>query len=83
MSEHEKRGWLDEPRNVDRLFWGLAIVCALLVVVELVFGRHAEFSWEGWPGFYGAFGFAVFVAVVLIGKRLRRFLRREEDYYDR
>ena len=83
MNDGEKRRLFDEPRNVDRLFWGLTAVCGALVVIELVVGRHAEFSWEGWPGFYGVFGFAIFFTVVLIGKRLRRFLRREEDYYDR
>jgi len=79
----ERRYWLDEPRNVDRLFWGLAVVCGLLVVVDFFLHRHAHFSFEEFPGFYGALGFVAFFLIVLAGRYLRRVLQRPEDYYDR
>ena len=44
--------------------------------------RHAYSAWEGFPNFYGFFGFAAFWVIVIIGKNLRRFLWRPEDYYD-
>jgi drug/metabolite transporter (DMT)-like permease len=79
----QRRYWLDEPRNVSRVFWGLAAVCALLVVLGLFVEHHAHFGWERWPGAYAVFGFVAFFAIVMAGKYLRLLLRRDEDYYDR
>jgi hypothetical protein len=44
--------------------------------------RHVYFGFDGWVNFYGFFGFAAFWCIVIIGKNLRRFLWRPEDYYD-
>jgi len=81
MTDEQKR-WLDQRRNIDRLYWGLIVVCVLLGVVDLLIHRHAAFTWEGFPNFYGFFGFAAFWCIVIIGKNLRRVLWRPEDYYD-
>ena len=80
--ENERKYWLDDPRNPNRLFWLLAIICALLIIVDLFLHRHAHFGWEGWPGVYGVIGFVAFFGIVLSGKYLRKVLRRDEDYYD-
>jgi hypothetical protein len=32
----EKKYWLDQRRNIDRLFWGLVIVCVILGLADLV-----------------------------------------------
>ena len=82
MSE-QRKGWFDDPRHIDQLFWGLAAVCGLLVVVDLFLKRHAHYHWEEVPGVYGAIGFVAFFAIVLAGRWLRRLLQRDEDYYDR
>ena len=74
--------WLDDPRNVTRLYWGLVVVCILLGVADLFVHRHVHFSWESFPNFYGFFGFAAFWCVVIAGKNLRKILWRPEDYYD-
>ncbi len=74
--------WLDDPRNVNRLYWGLVVVCVLLGVADLFVHRHVHFSWESFPNFYGFFGFAAFWCVVIAGKNLRKILWRPEDYYD-
>ena len=63
-------------------FWGLAAVCTALVVVEWFVHRHATYPWEGWPGFYAIFGFVAFAGIVLLGKQLRRVIRRDDDYYN-
>ena len=81
MSE-EKKYWLDQPGNVTRLYWGLVVVCVLLGTADFFIHRHAYSAWEGFPNFYGFFGFAAFWVIVIIGKNLRRFLWRPEDYYD-
>jgi uncharacterized membrane protein len=81
MSE-EKKYWLDQRRNIDRLYWGLVIVCVVLGLADLAVHRHDYFGFDGWFNFYGFFGFAAFWCIVIIGKNLRRFLWRPEDYYD-
>ena len=81
MSDGRKR-WLDEPRNVDRLFYGLVALCALLGLADLVAHRHAIAAWEGLPNFHGFFGFVAFWCIVIAGKHLRKLLWRPEDYYD-
>jgi len=78
----KKKYWLDNSRNVDRLYWGLVVVCVGLGVADLVVHRHVHFGWESFPNFYGFFGFAAFWCVVIAGKNLRKILWRPEDYYD-
>ena len=79
----ERRRWLDEPRNVTRLVWALGTICVLLLLADFFYDKHAHFTWEDWPFFFGLFGFAAFFFIVLLGKQLRRLLMRDEDYYDR
>ncbi len=80
--ENDRKYWLDDPRNVGRLFWLLAIVCGLLILIDLFLHRHTHFGWESLPGMYGIIGFAAFFGIVLAGKQLRKILKRDEDYYD-
>jgi hypothetical protein len=79
----EKRYWLDEPRNVDRVVWGLYGICALLLLIDVMVPKHGPFAIEHLFGFYGAFGFVACVGLVLAAKGLRVILMRPEDYYDR
>ncbi|MGW0733917.1 hypothetical protein [Streptomyces sp. NPDC002851] len=78
----EDRRWLDEPRNVTRLVYGLAVLCALALLADFFYTKHPHFSVERWPGFYALYGFTGSVALVLTAKGLRRWLRRDEDYYE-
>lgn len=82
MSDHDDRRWLDEPRNVTRLVWGLVVVCGALLLADLFYHKHVHFPWEEWFGIYAVFGFAAFFFIVLAGKHLRKLLMRDEDYYD-
>jgi hypothetical protein len=75
--------WLDDRRNVDRLVRGFYAVCALLIGIDVFVPKHGPYALEHWFGFYGWFGFAACVALVLIAKQLRRILMRPENYYDR
>lgn len=89
----EKRHVFDDPRNVRRVLLFLFTVCALVFALDLVdlvlpwLGfhelRHAERSWEGFPGFYAIYGFVACVLLVLAAKQMRKILMRDEDYYDR
>ena len=74
--------WLDEPRNVTRIVYGLAVGCLLAVAADLFYRKHPHFGFEGWVGFYAGYGFVGSLALVLLAKQLRRVLKRDEDYYE-
>ena len=81
-SKGEKRYWLDDLRNVDKIVYALYAICALLLVIDPLIHKHGPFAIEHWFGFYGIYGFVACVALVLAAKELRRILMRSEDYYD-
>ena len=81
-AEGEKRYWLDDLRNVDKIVYALYAICGVLLVVDPFIHKHGPFAIEHWLGFYGIFGFVACVALVLAAKQLRRILMRPEDYYD-
>ncbi|MEE2803423.1 MAG: hypothetical protein VYB37_03090 [Pseudomonadota bacterium] len=80
MNEQEPRS-KPKVRRSAVLRW-LVLVCVVLVLIEWIVHRHAIYPWESWPGFYALFGFVALGGIVLLGKQLRRFIRRDEDYYD-
>ena len=82
MKPERKRYWLDEPRNVTRLYRGLWAIGIVLVLLDLVVHRHAEAGFDDLFGFYGFYGFVACVALVLAAKGLRRLVMRPEDYDD-
>lgn len=78
----ERRYWLDEKRNVDKIYKALLVICAGLVIADLFYDKHAKYIVEDWFGFYGFYGFVGCVFLVLAAKQLRKLLMRSEDYYD-
>ena len=78
----EKPRWLDDFNNVKKLVWGFAAICALLFLADFFYDRHGGHPWEWVFGFYGIYGFAACVALVLGAKEMRKLLMRKEDYYD-
>lgn len=78
-----KKYWLDDKRNVRKIFWALVIVCALLFATDLFMHRHTEFGFQKIFGFFGLYGFFLSFILVLTSKELRKILMRDEDYYDR
>jgi len=82
MKQGEKRYWLDDPCNVDKVYYGLLVVCAISAITDLFYDKHGHFSWEGWFNFHGWYGFVCCFFLVLAAKQLRRVLMRKEDYYD-
>jgi hypothetical protein len=79
----ERTYWLDDPRHVDFIVWGVYAICALLLAASLLIEVHGPFAIEHLFGFYGFYGFISCVGLVLVAKGLRVFLKRPEDYYDR
>ncbi len=92
----EKPRYLDKPGNVNRLLWVFYAVCAGVVAVEFVrpLGGHGGDGAEEvhalaerassleFLGSFAVYGFIACVALVLMGKGLRRLTMRSEDFYD-
>lgn len=70
-------------RNVKRIVIGLYVVAVLLVLLDLLYGKHSHFPIEDVFGFYGFYGFVGCVTLVLLAKLLRKVVMRPENYYDR
>jgi hypothetical protein len=75
--------WIEQPKNVTRLYRGLWAVGLLLVAADFIVHRHAEVGFDDLFGFHGAYGFLACVGLVFAAKLLRRAVMRPEDFYDR
>lgn len=75
--------FFDKPQNVKRFLMGFYVFLIVLIVVDLFLTKHPFFPWEGYPFFYGAYGFVACVGLVLFAKYvLRPLVKRGENYYD-
>ena len=81
--DHTARGgkkyWLDDKRNVAKIFYALIGVNVLWLLADLLHHKHAEFeAWGGWAdggfGFYPVYGFVGAFLLVLAAKQMRRVL---------
>jgi hypothetical protein len=83
----DRTGWFDDPKRVRRVLYALYAACGALLLADVVLYAalhdHPHFDIERIPGFYAGFGFAAFVIIVMLGKQLRKLVKREEGYYDR
>ncbi|MFP6731631.1 MAG: hypothetical protein VCD50_15955 [Alphaproteobacteria bacterium] len=78
----EKKHLFDDPANVKRLLRAIYVICAVLVGLDLLFLRHGMHEWESMIGFYAIYGFVGCSALVLVAREMRKFLMRDEEYYD-
>lgn len=79
----KKSYWLDNSKNVTKVFWGVVAVCVLLFAADAFYHKHVELEAESYFGFYSLYGFVACVALVLSAKVIRKILMRDENYYDR
>lgn len=77
------RDWLDEPRNIDLICYAVYAACGLLLAIDILVPKHGPFAIEHLFGFYAIFGFAAYVALVILAEGLRLLVARREDYYER
>jgi len=86
MPEHStpiaKRHWLDEPRNVKRLWRGFLVVLVLMMLAEAVVSLHPHFGIDSLFGFHAGFGFLACAAMIGVAKALALWLKRPDSYYD-
>ena len=80
---NERQFWLDDARNINKIFYGLVFICIALVISDAFYHKHTHYAFEGIFGFFGFFGFGLSFLLVLASRELRKFLMRDEDYYDR
>ena len=81
-------GWMDKPETVKRLFTVFYVVCALLVLAELLLlgaeNAHPHPLEERMRFLvYPVYGFVSFWFLVLVARPMRSLLIRPEDYYER
>ncbi len=73
--------WLDQPRNVRRLWRGFLVVLALTVAAGLWVPLHPHFEIESVFAFDAWFGFIVCAAMIVVAKALAVLLKRPDTYY--
>lgn len=78
----EKKHWLDQRKNINKLVYLLYFACGILFLLEFVYHKHGHFQFEQWIGFYAWFGFLAYISIVMAAKLLRKLIKRSEDYYD-
>ena len=78
----ERQYWLDNRRNVDKIFYGLVLICAGLFLADFFYHKHVNFKFENWFGFFAWYSFVYCIVLVLLAKQMRKLLKRGEDYYD-
>ncbi len=59
----------------------LVVAILALLVIEIFTHRHGELEIEDVFFFPAIFGFCAFVFIVMMGKLLRQFIMRPENYY--
>lgn len=78
----EKKYWLDETKNVNKVVYTLYGICAVLVCLDFFYHKHPHFGFESWWGFYAFYGLIGSISLVMLSKAMRIVLKRREDYYD-
>lgn len=82
MKPDEKKYFLDDPRNVQRLLYVFYFISALSIFAEFFIKRYVDHPWEAIFGFYAIYGFAACTVLVLAATQMRKLIMRKEDYYD-
>ena len=77
-----KAYWLDKQSNVNKILYILYAVCFLLLIADFFYHKHTYFSFENWPGFFAWFGFLAYCFIIFSAKLFRKFVKRDERYYD-
>lgn len=79
MTKYEH--WLDDPRNIKKLWRGFLVVLALTVLAGAFVDLHPHFEIESWFGFNAAYGFITCLLMIVGAKGLGIFLKRSDTYY--
>ncbi|MBT6932654.1 MAG: hypothetical protein HN987_07925 [Proteobacteria bacterium] len=78
----ERQHIFDHKKNINRVLRALIALCVVSFAVDFVYHRHVVHPFEALWGFYAIYGFFACVILVLLAKKMRKWLMRSEDYYD-
>ena len=73
--------WLDDQRNVKKLWRGFLVVLALTVIAGFFVDLHPHFEIESWFAFNAAYGFITCLLMIVGAKALGLFLKKPDSYY--
>ena len=73
--------WFTKTENANKIFLVLSVFCLALFLADFTYHKHGHFPIEEIPGFYGAYGFFMFTALIFFAKALRLLIKRPENYY--
>jgi len=78
----KERDFFDKKKNL-KWMWRFFLGCLVLLILSDFFIEKPEnHFWEKIPAFFSIYGFVACSFIVLIAKKLRHFLKRDENYYD-
>ncbi len=49
-----RKWWLDDDRNVDKVYYAVVFICVMTVVADLFYHKHGHYHFEQLPGFHAA-----------------------------
>ena len=81
----ERKYWLDDPRNVNKIFWGVCVLCAIVALLDvggIFYDKDVHEPVERIWNFHGFYGFVGCWCLVVAAKYLRKVVMRKEDFYD-
>ncbi len=81
-NQDEPLHWLVRPATIRKLWIGLSIVLAAVVLAQTVVYIKGYFGVDAWFGFGAVYGFVCCMLMVLVAKLLGLVLKRPQDYYD-
>jgi uncharacterized membrane protein len=81
-NNNEPLHWLVRPATIRKLWIGLSLVLAIVVMAQTVIYVKGYFVIDGWFGFGAVYGFGSCLLMVLAAKALGLVLKRPLDYYD-
>lgn len=84
MTDKDKVHFFDKPGSLKKVLKIFFSSLVILVITDLFVHKHPYFVFDGYPSFFGAFGFVACVLLVLAARFILRPLvkRREEHYHD-
>ncbi len=83
LPDNEAPRWLDEPKNVTKVYWSVWISCFALLLVEPLIHMHAEVSVARVVRLQRHLRLRRLRGAGARRQGLRRILMRPEDYYER
>jgi len=73
--------WVDVKGNPLKLVFALSVACTVVVLAQLTYESHPHTEPEKIFGFYAAYGFIMFTALIFAATGLRYLVGRRDDYY--